>query len=432
MSAPNLIGTRIRQRRVTMGLKQAQLAQEAGISASYLNLIEHNRRKIGGRTLIRLADVLQIDPGTLREGAHRSLIAALQQVAQLDEADAAIRSRSDPNPELERLDEFAGRFPGWARLLASTEAKRVDLERKVSLLTERLANDPQLSEALHEVISTITSIRSAASILAETTDLEPAWQMRFHRNLNEDSARLSMGAQTLVRYLEAPPESAAGILSPEDEIDAFFKAQDYHLPALEGGADAAQIDRLTGASAVLVSDEARALAREFLTICAEDAQAVPPASLGPGPPLAVLEPEKLSQALKQPLSRILRRLAFLPEERMGPTGFVMMDTTGAILLRKPIAGFLPPRSGVGCALWPLREALASPGRPIRARLRQDGNRLSVYAVGEQIRPAGFASPGLRRSYMLIVPDIGRSGRGMAEPIAEPCMICGKTSCPAAA
>ncbi|MEM9845835.1 MAG: helix-turn-helix transcriptional regulator, partial [Pseudomonadota bacterium] len=81
MSEASLIGTRIRQRRVTMGLKQAQLAQEAGISASYLNLIEHNRRRIGGKTLIRLADALQIDPATLREGAHRTLLAALQQVA---------------------------------------------------------------------------------------------------------------------------------------------------------------------------------------------------------------------------------------------------------------------------------------------------------------------------------------------------------------
>ncbi|MEM6578741.1 MAG: helix-turn-helix domain-containing protein [Pseudomonadota bacterium] len=431
MSEASLIGTRIRQRRVTMGLKQAQLAQEAGISASYLNLIEHNRRKIGGKTLIRLAEVLQIDPATLREGAHRSLLAALQQAADLDAADAAKQVVSEANPELERIEEFAGRFPGWARLLATTQGKRADLERTVSLLTERLANDPQLAEALHEVISTVTSIRSAASILVETRDLEPAWQMRFHRNLNEDSARLSLGAEALVRYLEAPPETAARILSPADEVDAFFKRHDYHLPLLEEGADAAAIDRLTGASDDLGSDEARALAREFLYLCAEDAQALPQARLGPGPPLAALDPEMLSRSLGQPLARVLRRIALLPEERMGPTGFVGMDTTGEIFLRKPVLGFLVPRSGVGCALWPLREALAMPGRPVQTRLRIDGSTLSAYAVSEQVRPAGFDSPGLRRAYMLMVPDIGRASRTASAAIAAPCLICGQTSCPAA-
>ncbi|MEM9912079.1 MAG: transcriptional regulator, partial [Pseudomonadota bacterium] len=270
------------------------------------------------------------------------------------------------------------------------------------------------------------------SILAETHDLEPAWQMRFHRNLNEDSSRLSLGAEALVRYLEAPPENAARILSPADEVDNFFKGQNYHIPALEEGVDKARIDRMTGASDQLGSDEARELTRELLHIWSEDTQAIPQARLGPGPPLAILDPETLSRTLEQPLARILRRLALLPEERIGPTGFVVMDTTGSILLRKPVLGFLPPRSGVGCALWPLREALAMPGRPFQARLRHDGNSLRAYAVSEQIRPAAFNSPGLRRAYMLIVPELGRAGRSGSDAMAEPCLICGQTSCPTAA
>ncbi|WP_304951541.1 helix-turn-helix domain-containing protein, partial [Sulfitobacter sp.] len=47
-----LTGSRIRERRVMAGLKQAELAQQSGISASYLNLIEHNRRRIGGKLLL--------------------------------------------------------------------------------------------------------------------------------------------------------------------------------------------------------------------------------------------------------------------------------------------------------------------------------------------------------------------------------------------
>ena len=50
-------GTRIRERRMTLGLRQSEVALRAGISGSYLNLIEHNRRRIGGKLLLDLAVV---------------------------------------------------------------------------------------------------------------------------------------------------------------------------------------------------------------------------------------------------------------------------------------------------------------------------------------------------------------------------------------
>uniref|UniRef100_A0AAN0NK29 Helix-turn-helix transcriptional regulator n=1 Tax=Yoonia rhodophyticola TaxID=3137370 RepID=A0AAN0NK29_9RHOB len=40
-----LTGARIRERRLDLGLRQSAVAQEVGISPSYLNLIEHNRRR---------------------------------------------------------------------------------------------------------------------------------------------------------------------------------------------------------------------------------------------------------------------------------------------------------------------------------------------------------------------------------------------------
>ena len=77
MAESSMIGSRIRERRVINGLKQSDLAKRAGISASYLNLIEHNRRRIGGKTLNKLAEVLGVAPGLLSEGAEATLIAAL-------------------------------------------------------------------------------------------------------------------------------------------------------------------------------------------------------------------------------------------------------------------------------------------------------------------------------------------------------------------
>ena len=73
-----LTGSRIRERRVMAGLKQAELAQQSGISASYLNLIEHNRRRIGGKLLLNIAHALGVEPQALTEGAEAALFATLR------------------------------------------------------------------------------------------------------------------------------------------------------------------------------------------------------------------------------------------------------------------------------------------------------------------------------------------------------------------
>ena len=66
-----LTGSRIRERRVDLGIRQTDLANAVGISASYLNLIEHNRRRIAGKLLNDLARAMQVDPSALTEGAEQ-------------------------------------------------------------------------------------------------------------------------------------------------------------------------------------------------------------------------------------------------------------------------------------------------------------------------------------------------------------------------
>src|ERR671914_1549582 len=55
------LGGRVRALRRRGRITQAQLASQLGISPSYLNLIEQNRRPLSAPLLIKLADVLQFD-----------------------------------------------------------------------------------------------------------------------------------------------------------------------------------------------------------------------------------------------------------------------------------------------------------------------------------------------------------------------------------
>ena len=51
----NILGPRIRERRRDLGVTQADMARQLEISASYLNLIEHNKRNPPDSVLRRIA-----------------------------------------------------------------------------------------------------------------------------------------------------------------------------------------------------------------------------------------------------------------------------------------------------------------------------------------------------------------------------------------
>lgn len=73
------IGAKIRRLRRARGQTQAALAQALGVSSSYLNLIEHNRRKITVALLLRLSEVFGVEIRELAEDAEGRLVAALME-----------------------------------------------------------------------------------------------------------------------------------------------------------------------------------------------------------------------------------------------------------------------------------------------------------------------------------------------------------------
>jgi len=115
MHPASLTGARIRRRRLDRGVKQADLARACGISPSYLNLIEHDRRRIGGKLLADIAEALDVTPDRLRVGADAGEIAALR---------AAAADAPEVPAELDAAEDFAARFPGWAGLVAA-QARRI-------------------------------------------------------------------------------------------------------------------------------------------------------------------------------------------------------------------------------------------------------------------------------------------------------------------
>ncbi len=416
---PNaLTGTRIRERRARSGLRQAELARAAGVSASYLNLIEHNRRRVAGEVLGRIAAALGVSPEALQGVDEADTGAALREAA----AEAGMPA------ELDRAEEFAGRYPGWAMLVAAQNRRIRQLEQAVEALSDRMSQDPHLSAGLHELLSAATSVRSTAAILADTPDIEPEWRARFERNLAEDTARLANGAEALVGYLDGVAAQETGIASPLEEVESWLAARGWHVPALEAGGDPAA---LVEAAAELASRAARQLARDWLAQYAADARALP---LGPFLAAARREgfdPGRLAVAFGAEPAMVFRRLAGLPPEA-GALGLVVCDGSGTLVFRKPLPGFALPRFGAACPLWPLYEALSRPGQPVQARVAMAGRlaaSFDAWAWGHIAYPAGFSGPPVVRAYMLLA---AATGEAAAPPraVGTSCRICPQQGCAA--
>ena len=409
-----LTGTRLRERRLAGGLRQADVAAAAGISASYLNLIEHNRRKVTADLADRLSDVLGLDRAALSGGGEALLLDGLRLAAGRVPAVPA---------EIDRLEEFVGRFPGWASLVADLDGRVQGLERAVAGLNDRMTHDPHLSQSLHELLSSLSSVRATAAILAETEDLAPEVSIRFHRNLHHDSERLVVGAEALVAYLDAGSGlEDQTILVPQEEVEDWLRVQGWSL---------ADADLIAGADlglASLASAAARSLARAYLVQAAMDARAVPMAELATA--LAVLGPDPFALAGRfgcDPLVA-LRRLALVPDLA---AGLVTCDASGTLTFRKPAAGFPLPRFGAACPLWPLYAALGRPQEAVECVVQMagpDGRRFRALAWAIAARPFGLRGPETRQAAMLILPEA--TSPASALPIGSSCRVCPRAACPA--
>ena len=402
-----LTGTRLRERRVALGLRQVDLAEAAGISASYLNLIEHNRRRISEPLLQRLARALGQPAQAFQDGVGGAVLDDLRT--------AAAQIGAGPiGAELDRVEDFAGRFPGWASVVVALHHRAAGLSRAVEALNDRMTHDPHLSASLHEVLSAVSSVRTTAAILADTDDIDPEWRARFHRNLHEDSERLALGAKALVGYLDTAGQvEGQGIASPQEEVEAWLAARDW-----QAGGDVAELD----------SAAAKVMARAWLVQTARDAQALPEAAFARALADIGPDPVRLAARFGADVLAVFRRIAL---HQGHVAGLVICDGSGTLTFRKPIHGFALPRFGAACPLWPLFTALARPSSPIECVIETAGpqaQRFLVRAFCQPRFPDGFGGPELREAAMLILPAPIGAAQGLA--VGSTCRICQRNACPA--
>ena len=451
-----VLGTRIRERRRALGITQAELARRAGISASYMNLIERNRRGIAGALLRRVAGALALRLDELDGAAERRLLEALDELSHAPELRAlAVEPGS--------AGELIARYPGWARALAALARSEREASAAARALADRLTHDPFLGEAVHRMLTRIAAIRSAAEILEDFPDIPAARRDRFHRIIREESQALSAVGEALAAYfdkVDAPDRT----LTPLDEVEALFEARANRFGEIEAAAaglagqlgdpaPAARraearalaeahlgpvIERILGGQDKVETGPGLARAHRALIDYAAGAVLAPMAAFAPRAAALGHDVEALADAFTVGVETVCQRLAALPAGAGVPRfGYLRANAAGTIIERRSLPDLVAPRYAPACPLWVLYCAQQSPEAVIRQRVVfPSGARFVFVARARNAGSAGFGRPRHYLTDMLAMSEADArltvyapDGAVPVEEVGPACRICARRSCP---
>ena len=232
MARKAMLGRQVRRLRRERGLSQVALAKQLGISASYLNLIEHNQRPLTLVLQSSLAEAFGIDLQAFSQDEEAKLLAGLRELfadplfATLDLADAELRELAESAPAVGRAA---------LELYRAYRGARDD----VVALGGRLSADSFLSTSPHELRTLLTSIRSFSEILMDYDDLEPDKRQQFIHILVDESQRLSLIINQMLDHAIAAEDSLPARPSlPAEAVGDLLQERDNHFEALEAAAEA--------------------------------------------------------------------------------------------------------------------------------------------------------------------------------------------------
>lgn len=451
-----VVGTRIRQRRREIGMTQADLAKAVGISASYLNLIEWNKRRIAGGRLSKIAEALNVSSDELAGAGERRLLEVLTEVAHLP-------SLRPLGVEIDRTGELIARFPGWAKGLSALARSEREAVARAQTLSDRLSNDPFLSETVHRMLTRIAAIRSAADILTEYPELPADRRDRFDRMIHDESLALSEVGEALATYLDKA-EDADRILTPLDEVEALFEARDNRFDEIETATIALAplstdtrpvsrrvkagdlvTERLGGLFDEVIAGQpqiktaaARRRARQALSDYAIGAILMPMADFAERAAALRYDIEALAEAFSVEVEAVCHRLTALPHgEDIPRFGYFCANAAGTIIEKLGLEGLALPRYAAACPLWVLYRAQQSPEAAIRQRaLFPSGARFVFVARARHQGTTGFGKP---RHYItdMIAMNEGEARHTVYAPdasvpvdeVGPACRLCPRGSCP---
>ena len=352
-----LIGRTVRRLRVERRLTQQTLAVRLGISASYLNLIEHDQRTVTASLLIKLGE-MGVDLATLSGRSERQLEVTLR------EAFADPLLSADAVPEAE-IAELAATAPNAARaVLALYRAWRVAREdaggialpsgRRVLLPNEE-ARDLFDDRGNHFPMLETAAETMVAELGATPAEMNHALAERLRRT-HGVTVTVQPIEGTLRRYDPAARMLALSEMLPR-ESRGFHMAFQLALLEAREPVEAALADASPS------SAEAGMLIRVGLLNYVAGALLMPYATFLDAACKLRHDVEALASRFGVSFEQACHRLSTLQrtDARGVPFFFVRVDPAGNVSKRFSAAGFPFARYGGSCPRWVVHTAFSQPG-----------------------------------------------------------------------
>lgn len=432
------IGGRIKRLRRQKKLSQADLAQALGISASYLNLIEHNRRKVTVSLLFSLAGQLGVEPGELVDSDEGRLVGDLMEAfgddlfADSDITNLEIRDLAQSNPAAARAvlrlhDRYRLLLAGGPQPASTAEPPfHMATDAISDFLQENANHFPALEAAAERIRADIDNFGDSFDSGLKAYLFNVFGQDVRLASLPHGVARQrdASGRQIMISDL-LPGETAQfllahhlGELAAEAEITGIIEKS--NLPEGDGPALARNVLAAYFAAALIMPYE------PFLKACRDHRYDI----------------ERIGRRFSTSFEQVCHRMTTL--QRKGAQGIplhlVRTDIAGNISKRFSLSGIHIPRHSGACPRWNVYEAFMAPER-IHVQVSQmpDGQRYfciarTITKGGHRYNaPRSYLSIGLGCSAhhareMVYADGIDVFGEGQAVPVGVGCRICPRLEC----
>jgi len=448
MTQAAALGGRIRALRRRARLTQVQVSAQLGISPSYLNLIEQNRRPLSAPLLIKLAEILKFDLKTFSTDEDTRRTGELLEVFG-----DPLFDDDDVTPQ--EVRELVGASPVLARAIVRLYDAYRSSTRSMDSLATRLSEGQDQASA--ETLRLPTE--EVSDLIQRHVNHFPALEEGAARVWRD--GRLDTGdmAEQLTRYLK----TYCGVDVKLEKSDQMHGATRRYDPArrelalsevLRRGSRhfqlAYQIGLLTQSAALdaiaadplLTSDESRALCRVALANYFAAAVLMPyDAFLAAARDLRY-DLELLGHRFRVNFEQTCHRLTTLrkPGHEGVPFHMVRVDIAGNISKRFSGSGLRFPRYSGACPRWVVFAAFLTPGE-IRTQLSEMPDGTRHFWVARTVRKArgGFHAPrtefaiGLgcevrHAKEMIYAEGVNLQARDAVVPVGVTCRACERMDC----
>ena len=364
-----IVGPRLRRLRQTLGLTQARMAEDLGISTSYLNLIERNQRALSAKVLLKMAEVYDFDISNFAGSGDTHLVTEIYETLR----DPLFKGGSISKSEAE---DIVNTSPNAAKALLKLYGKHRDLTRrsaqmapereKVELLEQSTEAVELVRRFIHQQKNFFPELDAAAEALAEEIGMT---KRTPHAALTE---RLKTKHGLAVRIV--PVDIMPKMLRYYDRHSKRINLSEllrqsgrrFQLAFQVGMLEHRQLIDSIVKRAALPGREAEGLMRTSLANYFAAATLMPYTRFLKEAEASKYDVDLLGHRFGTSFEQTAHRLTTLqkPEARGIPFFFVRIDIAGNVSKRFSAGKFHFSQFGGACPLWNIHESFLTPDKTI--------------------------------------------------------------------